>query len=157
MKTTSRLSDLRVMTEDQLSDEALKLKKEQFNLQFQKASGQLQNTARVRVVRRDIARVMTIAAAEARRRPGQGLKKTMPKRILHGVVVSDKQEKTLVVKVERRFTHPLLKKTVRRSKNYHAHVENKTQKVGDTVSIEETRPISKLKRWIVVGETAPKA
>ena len=66
----------------------------------------------------------------------------MPKRILQGVVVSDKQEKTVVVKVERRFTHPLLKKTVRRSKNYHAHVENKTQKVGDTVSIEETRPIS---------------
>ena len=78
----------------------------------------------------------------------------MPKRILQGVVVSDKQEKTLVMKVERRFTHPLLKKTVRRSKNYHAHVENKTQKVGDTVSIEETRPISKLKRWIVVGEAA---
>ena len=81
----------------------------------------------------------------------------MPKRILHGVVVSDKQQKTLVVKVERRFTHPLLKKTVRRSKNYHAHVENTTQKVGDMVSIEETRPISKLKCWIVVGETAPKA
>ena len=56
----------------------------------------------------------------------------MPKRILQGVVVSDKQEKTLVIKVERRFTHPLLKKTVRKSKNYHAHVENKTQKVGDT-------------------------
>ena len=81
----------------------------------------------------------------------------MPKRTLHGVVVSDKQEKTLVIKVERRFTHPLLKKTVRKTKNYHAHVENKTQKVGDTVSIEETRPISKLKRWIIVGETAPKA
>jgi len=64
MKTASRLSDLRVMTEDQLSDEALKLKKEQFNLRFQKASGQLQDTARVRVVRRDIARVMTIAAAK---------------------------------------------------------------------------------------------
>ena len=62
MKTASRLSDLRVMTDDQLSDEALKLKKEQFNLRFQKASGQLQDTARVRVVRRDIARVMTIAA-----------------------------------------------------------------------------------------------
>jgi small subunit ribosomal protein S17 len=81
----------------------------------------------------------------------------MPKRILQGVVVSDKQDKTLVVKVERRFTHPLLKKTVRKTKNYHAHVENKTQKVGDTVLIEETRPISKLKRWIIVGETAPKA
>ena len=62
MKTTSRLSDLRVMTDDQLTDEALKLKKEQFNLRFQKASGQLQDTARVRVVRRDIARVMTVAA-----------------------------------------------------------------------------------------------
>jgi small subunit ribosomal protein S17 len=81
----------------------------------------------------------------------------MPKRILQGVVVSDKQEKTLVVKVERRFTHPLLKKTVRRSKNYHAHVENKTQKVGDTVSIQESRPISKLKRWIVIDETAPRS
>jgi large subunit ribosomal protein L29 len=62
MKTSSRLSDIRVMTEDQLNDEALKLKKERFNLRFQKASGQLQDTARVRVVRRDIARVMTVAA-----------------------------------------------------------------------------------------------
>ena len=62
MKKTSRLSDLRVMTEDQLNDEALKLKKERFNLRFQKASGQLQDTARVRVVRRDLARVKTIAA-----------------------------------------------------------------------------------------------
>jgi small subunit ribosomal protein S17 len=78
----------------------------------------------------------------------------MPKRILQGVVVSDKQEKTLVVKVERRFTHPLLKKTVRRSKNYHAHDENQQFKVGDQVSIEETKPISKLKRWTVVGAEA---
>jgi large subunit ribosomal protein L29 len=62
MKNASRLSDIRVMTEDQLNDEALKLKKEQFNLRFQRASGQLQDTARVRVVRRDIARVMTVAA-----------------------------------------------------------------------------------------------
>ena len=62
MKNSGRLSDIRVMTEDQLNDEALKLKKEQFNLRFQKASGQLQDTARVRVVRRDIARVMTVAA-----------------------------------------------------------------------------------------------
>jgi small subunit ribosomal protein S17 len=74
----------------------------------------------------------------------------MPKRVLQGVVVSDKQNKTIVVKVERRFTHPLLKKTVRRSKNFHAHDENNGAKVGDTVIIEETRPISKLKRWVVV-------
>jgi small subunit ribosomal protein S17 len=77
----------------------------------------------------------------------------MPKRILQGVVVSDKQQKTLVVKVERRFTHPLLKKTVRRTKNYHAHDEQGAFKVGDVVSIEETRPISKLKRWKVIEAT----
>ena len=78
----------------------------------------------------------------------------MPKRILQGVVVSDKQEKTIVVKVERRFTHPLLKKTVRRSKNYHAHDDANAHKVGDLVSIQETRPISKLKRWAVVRADA---
>ncbi len=78
----------------------------------------------------------------------------MPKRILQGVVVSDKQEKTVVVKVERRFTHPLLKKTVRRSKNYHAHDEQKKFKVGDSVSIQESAPISKLKRWVVLDTAA---
>ncbi len=78
----------------------------------------------------------------------------MPKRILQGVVVSDKQEKTVVVKVERRFTHPLLKKTVRRSKNYHAHDEVGAFKIGDAVSIEETKPISRLKRWIVLDKPA---
>ena len=62
MKSKARVADLRVMTDDQLEDEALKLKKEQFNLRFQRASGQLQDTARVRVVRRDLARVKTIAA-----------------------------------------------------------------------------------------------
>lgn len=74
----------------------------------------------------------------------------MPKRVLQGVVVSDKQAKTLVVKVERRFTHPVLKKTVRRSKNYHAHDEINRFKAGDTVWIEESAPISKLKRWVVL-------
>jgi large subunit ribosomal protein L29 len=64
MKSKARLSDLKVMTEDQLDDRVLELKKEQFNLRFQRASGQLQNTAHVRVVRRDIARVKTIAAAK---------------------------------------------------------------------------------------------
>ncbi len=78
----------------------------------------------------------------------------MPKRILQGVVVSDKQDKTVVVKVERRFTHPLFKKTVRRSKHYHAHDESNAVKVGDTVSIQESRPISKLKSWVVVEATA---
>jgi small subunit ribosomal protein S17 len=73
----------------------------------------------------------------------------MPKRMLQGVVVSDKQDKTVIVRVERRFTHPLFKKTVRRSKKYHAHDEANAYKVGDTVWIEEHRPISKNKRWAV--------
>ena len=78
----------------------------------------------------------------------------MPKRILQGVVVSDKQDKTIVVKVERRFTHPLLKKTVRKTKNYHAHDEHNKAKVGDEVRIEESKPISKLKTWILVDEAS---
>ena len=73
----------------------------------------------------------------------------MPKRVLQGVVVSDKQDKTIVVRVERRFTHPLLKKTVRRSKKFHAHDENNEYHTGDVVRITETRPLSKLKRWRV--------
>jgi small subunit ribosomal protein S17 len=74
----------------------------------------------------------------------------MPKRILQGVVVSDINEKTVVVRVERRFTHPLLKKTVRRSKKFHAHDEGNSAKVGDQVRIEECAPISKNKRWKLV-------
>ena len=76
----------------------------------------------------------------------------MPKRILQGVVVSDTNAKTIVVEVERRYTHPLLKKTVRRSKKYHAHDEKNVFKIGDLVSIQESRPISKNKRWVVLGE-----
>ncbi|HEX3652513.1 MAG TPA: 30S ribosomal protein S17 [Rhizomicrobium sp.] len=74
----------------------------------------------------------------------------MPKRVLQGVVVSDKNAKTVVVNVERRFIHPVLGKTVRRSKKYHAHDEQGQAKAGDTVRIRECRPVSKLKTWEVV-------
>ena len=67
MKTKNRLSDLRVMTEDQLSDEALALKKEQFNLRFQRANGQAENTGRIRVLRRNIARIETILTEQRRK------------------------------------------------------------------------------------------
>jgi small subunit ribosomal protein S17 len=76
----------------------------------------------------------------------------MPKRILQGVVVSDKNAKTVVVEVERRYTHPLFKKTVRRSKKFHAHDEDDACKVGDIVRIQESRPISRNKRWVVLKE-----
>ncbi|WP_371397456.1 30S ribosomal protein S17 [Fretibacter rubidus] len=73
----------------------------------------------------------------------------MPRRILQGQVVSDKGDKTVVVKVERTYLHPLLKKTVRRTKRYHAHDETNSIKSGDTVRIRECPPRSKLKRWEV--------
>ena len=76
----------------------------------------------------------------------------MPKRVLQGEVVSNKQAKTVVVRVERRFTHPVMKKTVRSSKKYYAHDENNACAVGDIVKIEEHAPISKLKRWIVIQD-----
>ena len=78
----------------------------------------------------------------------------MPKRILEGVVVSDKNDKTIVVKVERRLTHPVLKKTVRLSKKYHAHDENNAAKTGDVVRIEEARPLSKQKRWMLLEKVS---
>jgi small subunit ribosomal protein S17 len=74
----------------------------------------------------------------------------MPKRVLQGIVVGDKTEKTITVNVERRFTHPLFKKVVRRSKKYHAHDDANQFKVGDEVFIQECAPISKSKRWTVL-------
>ena len=74
----------------------------------------------------------------------------MPKRILQGTVVSDKGDKTVVVKVERRVKHPLYAKIIRLSKKYHAHDEGNQFHEGDTVRIEETRPVSKLKTWRVI-------
>jgi small subunit ribosomal protein S17 len=84
----------------------------------------------------------------------------MPKRVLTGTVVSDKTDKTVVVKVERRVKHPLYGKIIKRSKKYHAHDESNTFREGETVRIEECAPISKLKTWRVldkVGAAAPVA
>ena len=74
----------------------------------------------------------------------------MPKRVLTGLVVSDKGDKTEVVNVERKVKHPLYGKIIRRSKKYHAHDESNEFKQGETVRIEETAPISKLKTWKVI-------
>lgn len=76
----------------------------------------------------------------------------MPRRVLQGTVVSDANEKTVTVLVERRMAHPVYKKTVRRSKKYAAHDEEGRFKVGDVVQIIESAPISKTKRWKVVYE-----
>ena len=75
----------------------------------------------------------------------------MPKRVLTGVIVSDKTDKTVVVNVERKVKHPLYGKIIRRTKKYHAHDEGNEYREGETVRIEETAPISKLKTWKVVA------
>jgi small subunit ribosomal protein S17 len=81
----------------------------------------------------------------------------MPRRIMQGTVVSDKGDKTVIVLVERRVMHPVYKKFIRQSKRYAAHDENNQFKTGDNVSIEESRPISKRKRWVVLTDAAAAA
>ena len=82
----------------------------------------------------------------------------MPRRILHGVVVSDKSDKTVIVRVDRRVMDPLYKKFIRRSKKYAAHDEINAHKIGDAVSIRECRPMSRRKRWeVVAGAAGPEA
>ncbi len=77
----------------------------------------------------------------------------MPKKILNGVVVSDKPNKTITVLVERKYQHPILKKVMKARKKYNAHDENNKFKVGDKVSIIESKPYSKNKKFEVIGET----
>ena len=136
-------SELRDKTPDQLRDELANLKKEAFNLRFQQATSQLENTARMRSVRRDAARLKTILR---NRRP-----EPMPKRILTGTVTSDANDQTVSVSVERRFKHPVLQKTIRKSKKYRAHDPENSFKIGDTVRIQECAPMSKTKRWEVIA------
>ena len=78
----------------------------------------------------------------------------MPRRVMQGVVTSKSGDKTVVVNVERLMRHPIYKKTIRRSKRYHAHDETNAIAVGDKVRIEECRPMSKLKRWMIVADEA---
>lgn len=79
----------------------------------------------------------------------------MPKRILQGTVVADGNDKTITVKVERKFMHPVYKKFIRRSKKYAAHDENNVCRAGQKVRIQECRPVSKSKRWVVLLDDAP--
>ncbi len=75
----------------------------------------------------------------------------MPKRVMQGEVVSDKGDKTIVVRIDRSYAHPVLKKTIRRSKRYSAHDPDNKHKIGDIVRIQECRPISKRKKWRVLA------
>ena len=76
----------------------------------------------------------------------------MPKKVLQGTVISNKQDKTITVLVERKIKHPMLKKIIKRSKKYSAHDEENKFKSGDKVKIMESKPISKLKKWVVISQ-----
>ena len=80
----------------------------------------------------------------------------MTKKILKGIVTSAKNNKTIVVEVTRKFKHPFYEKVIKRSKKYHAHDENNESKIGDIVSIIESKPISKLKSWLLVSNSGDK-
>jgi len=81
----------------------------------------------------------------------------MPRRVLQGTIVSNKSDKTIVVEVERKFRHPLYGKFVKNNKKYMAHDEDNAGKVGDIVAIEEHRPISKTKKWIMKSKVGAAA
>ena len=151
--TWPAIDDLKQKTDDQLQQQLGELKREQFNLRFQSATNQLEKPSRVREVRRTIARIKTLQTQRARAAKRRARRKEsieMPKRVLTGTVVSDKGDKTVVVRVERRVKHPLYGKIIKLSKKYHAHDAANEFHVGEIVRIEECAPISKLKTWTVV-------
>ena len=130
-------------------EEIENLKKKLLNLNFQKSTGQLEKTAEIRKAKKNIAKLKTQISLNKESK--------MPKRLLSGTVVSSNSNKTIVVKVTRRVKHKLYKKIFSRSKKYHAHDEKNKFKVGDIVSIIESKPISKLKSWIVVSNDGAKS
>ena len=128
MKTNEYVKDLNTKSVDELAQALVEAKKELFNLRFQNATNQLENTSRIKEVRKNIARIQT------------GV----------GKVVSNKMDKTIVVAIEDRVKHPLYKKIVDRTYKLKAHDENNECNIGDRVKVMETRPLSKDKRWRLV-------
>jgi small subunit ribosomal protein S17 len=136
-------SELRDKSVADLNSELHELLREQFNLRMQQATGQLAKPHLVKQVRRNIARIKTVLnriMSETSSNP----------RTLTGRVVSDKMDRTVTVMVERRVRHPLYGKIIRRSTKVHAHDEENSCRVGDTVRVVECRPISKSKTWRLV-------
>jgi small subunit ribosomal protein S17 len=167
----SKAAELRELPDDELLVRVDAAKEELFNLRFQLATGQLDNPTRIREVRlRWRASPPCCASArsswaDARRGSRGGIRggavseeQTVTdtaaergrRKVRTGVVVSDKMDKTVLVRVDRKVTHSLYRKTVRRSSKLAAHDEQNEAHLGDTVRLMETRPVSKSKRWRVV-------
>ena len=136
-------AEIRELSDAQLVEKLKEMRAELFNLRFQMATSQLDNTARVNTVKKDIARALTeqrareIAARNSRK-------------VRTGVVTSVSGAKTIVVTITERKRHPKYGKMMTSSKKLHAHDEECTAGVGDTVRVMETRPMSKMKRWRLI-------
>ena len=159
MKINKYVEDLRTKSAAELNDELVAAKKELFNLRFQNATNQLDNTSRIKEVRKNIARIQTVIATESStklllhidsRKGGTVVEERNLRKTRVGKVVSDKMDKTIVVAVEDHVKHPLYKKIVKRTYKLKAHDENNECNIGDRVKVMETRPLSKDKRWRLV-------
>ena len=143
-----KAGEIRELTVDDLRARVKDLEDQIFRLRIQKSMGQLEAPAKVREIRRDLARIKTIL----REKEQAGIMSV--KAQLTGTVVSDKMEKTVVVAVERQVRHEVYGKSQRKTSKFVAHNENNEAKVGDTVAIAESRPLSRRKRWVVTRVVA---
>ena len=133
------MKNLNEKTNEEIEGFLKKSKEELFNLRFQSATGQLENTARLKAVKHDIARMYTVLR-ERELGISQAPEATETK-------ADDKMDKTISVELEQRSTHPLYGKVVRSTRTVKVHDEHNEAHIGDLVSIMETRPLSKTKRW----------
>ena len=157
-----KYKDIQAMSDDELAKKLEEGRAELFNLRFQMATSQLDNTARVKIVKKDIARVLTEQRAPSDRRgevrrPELAGDMTMAetekrnaRKVVTGTVVSISGDKSITVKIDYRKRHPKYGKMMTISKKLHAHDEKNECGVGDLVTVMETRPLSKTKRWRLV-------
>ena len=151
------LKKIREMSEAELNSELVRMKKDLFNLRFQHVTGQLENPIKMRETKRDIARVKTIirekelAKVQDYRKGGWFMAVERNRRKTRvGMVISDKMDKTITVAIQDNVRHPLYNKIVKKTYKLKAHDEKNDAKIGDTVRVMETRPLSKDKRWRLV-------
>ena len=148
MTKKNPFSELAGKSIEELAQLEAELAAKRFTLRFQHAVGQVENTAEIRKTRRELARVKT--ALRLPSWPSEVPMSLENKMIRSGVVVSNKADKTVVVKVERKFQHPLYHRTVKQTAKFMAHDETNACDIGDVVKIVESRPLSKRKRWMVL-------
>jgi small subunit ribosomal protein S17 len=140
-------SDLRDLSYEELKTKLAESKQELFNLRFQVATNQLDNTARIETVRHEVARIATVM----REQEIEAFHQTKANRkIRTGIVVSDARDKTVTVEIVDSVRHKIYQKTMKSTKKLQVHDETNDAHVGDTVKVMETRPLSKTKRWRVV-------